>query len=667
MNTAILKQIPVATLLMAVLGLSSCGLFKNSRKVPSDYSTKSVSAQQLMISYIDQYRTIAMQEQARAGIPASITLAQGLLESGAGRSDLAIQANNHFGIKCPGGWSGPTYFKKDDDKDPFGAIIPSCFRKYNTAQESYLGHTEFLHDPKKSNRYGSLFQLQPTDYEGWAAGLTRAGYSTNPDYGSQLIKLVDDYQLHQYDLMVSNSNPTTVNNNYPNGNINNNNNGGYNPNGNNNNNNNNGGYNPNGNNNNNNNNGGYNPNGNYPNNPSANTNPSSSPTNLQPYNPNYPNGYPNYPNNGNINSNNNGGYNGSFPPVNSNLPADGNNNSVRFIRSFGGLTLEQIAARNDLRLTSIIDYNDGMIDATKQLPEGTMIYTQKKRGFSTDIKTYRIQPCETMFDVAQKFGVGLNKLLSRNHLIDGEQPRIGSEISLRRGWFEKINRPALRDTFGEWVNCRQVEYNNTTTNPMNTSRSSNPNDGGFDVTPAGSASSVNNYPQTQPNTYPQNTTPSQPNYYPSSEIPASGSNGSVSYPTTTYPSGTTTYPSSTTTYPSGTTTYPSSTTTYPSSTTTYPSGTTTYPNDNSSSPTTTYPSSSPTYPTYKPSPKPIPPTPPAGLPKPMPIPASNSYVVKPGETLWRISKQFGTTVDRLRALNNLPDNALKVGQTLIIK
>ena len=639
MNTAILKQIPVATLLMALLGLSSCGLFKNPRKVPTDYSTRSGSAQQAMISYIDQFREIAMREQARAGIPASITLAQGLLESGAGRSDLAIQANNHFGIKCPGGWNGPTYFKKDDDKDPFGAIIPSCFRKYNSAEESYTGHTEFLRDPKKANRYGSLFQLQPTDYEGWAAGLTRTGYSTNPDYGSQLIKLVDDYQLHQYDLMVPNSNPTVVNNNYPNGNN-------YN------------GYKP------------SNPNPpnypnntnqpNYPNNPTANTNPQTPPTNLQPYNPNYPNGYPNYPNNGN-NYNNNNGYNPGSSPGNSNLPAEGNNNSARFIRSFGGLTLEQIAARNDLRLSSIIDYNDGMIDATKPLPEGAMIYTQKKRGYSTDIKTYRIQQCETMFDVAQKFGVSLNKLLSRNHLIDGEQPRIGSEISLRRGWFEQINRPALRDTFGEWVNCRQVEYNNST-NAMNTSRPTNPNDGVFDVTPSGSTS--------QPNNFPQNTTPSQPNYYPSNDMPTAGSSsGTVTYPssTTTYPSGTTTYPSNTTTYPSSTTTYPSSTTNYPSGTSTYPSSTTNYPTDNSSSSVSTYPSSSPTYPTYKPSPKPMPSTPPAGVPKPLPIPSSNSYVVKPGETLWRISKQFGTTIERLRALNNMPDNTLKVGQTLRIK
>ena len=641
-----LKQLPLATLLIAVLGLSSCGIFQkgsNARKVPTDYSTKSTSYQQAMINYVDQFRNIAMQEQARAGIPASVTLAQGLLESGAGRSDLAILANNHFGIKCPGGdWNGPTYFKKDDDKDAFGNLTPSCFRKYSNAQESYLAHTEFLRDPRKVNRYGSLFQLQPTDYEGWSVGLSRSGYSTNPEYGSQLIKLIEDYQLHQYDLIVAGQMPANTNNGtvvnngtinpYPNNGSINNGSSAYNPPAN--------------------------------NNPYANNNNPSNPqtpTNLQPYNPNYPNGFPTtntYPN--------------GFPATNTNpngytpgMATDGNNNNVKFIRAFGGMTLEQIAARNDMRLSSILDYNDGMIDATKPLADGTMLYTQKKRGFSNEIKWYRVQQCETMFDVAQKFGVSLAKLLDRNHLVEGEQPRIGSQISLRRGWFEKVQRPALRDTFGEWANCNRVQYNNVITN--NNNRPTNPNDGGFDVTPSGTTTSPNNYPQTQPNNYPSNNTvPSQPNYYPSTEV----SSGTTSYPTTTYPT-TTTYPSSSTgSYP--TTTYPSSgTVSYPtdnSSSVSYPSSSTTTTGVNSETSSTTYPS-------YKPLPKPLPkpttpattPKPPASLPKPMPVPSSNSYVVKPGETLWRISKQFGTTVERLKALNNLPDNTLKVGQTIRIK
>ena len=663
-----LKQFPLATLLIALLGLSSCGLFQksqSSRNVPTDYNTKSFSAQQAFINYIDQYRNLAMQEQARSGIPASITLAQGLLESGAGHSELAVQANNHFGIKCPGGdWTGPTYFRKDDDKDQFGNIIPSCFRKYNSAQESYLAHTEFLRDPRKVNRYGSLFQLQPTDYENWAVGLSRSGYSTTAGYDNQLIKIIEDYQLHQYDLLAAGTTPTNPNNGtiVNNGGINN---------------------------------GNGTPNYNYPpannnpttnNYPPANNNPATNnfppannnPTNLQPYNPNYPTGYPANNSNGGYPANNsNGGYPSMNPTANGytfGMPTEGNNNNVQFVRAIGGLTLEQVAARNDIRLSNLVNYNDGMIDATRPLPEGTILYTQKKRGFSNDTKMYRVQQCETMFDIAQKFGVRLDKLLDRNHLKDGEQPRIGSSISLRRGWFESVPRPALRDTFGEWANCHSYEYNNVTPNNNTTFRPTNPNDGGFDVTPNGSGTtSPSNYPQTQPTTYPSNNTiPSQPNYYPSTEVP---SNNSSSYPTTT------TYPSSTTTYPSSTTTYPSSTTTYPSSTTTYPSSTTTYPTDNSSS--VTYPSSSSTgintesstnsYPSYKPLPKPTSPTnvpiqkPSAGVPKPLPIPSSNSYVVKPGETLWRISKQFGTTVERLKAINNLPDNTLKVGQTLRIK
>lgn len=139
-------------------------------------------------NYINKYKDIAIEQMQAYGIPASITLAQGLLESGAGLSRLATKANNHFGIKCHNGWTGSTIYVDDDIKD-------DCFRAYNNARESFIDHSKFL----QGNRYKSLFSLQTTDYKGWARGLKSCGYATNPRYADQLIEIIEVYQLHQYD------------------------------------------------------------------------------------------------------------------------------------------------------------------------------------------------------------------------------------------------------------------------------------------------------------------------------------------------------------------------------------------------------------------------------------------------------------------------------------
>jgi LysM repeat protein len=149
--------------------------------------------------YIEKYRVIAVEEMRRTGIPASIKLAQGLLESDAGRSDLATKANNHFGIKCGGDWQGKTYYKKDDDYKN-GKLVASCFRSYKEAEQSFMAHSAFLSDPKKVSRYGFLFDLDPLDYKAWAHGLRQSGYATNPKYGHLLITLIEDLGLHQLDL-----------------------------------------------------------------------------------------------------------------------------------------------------------------------------------------------------------------------------------------------------------------------------------------------------------------------------------------------------------------------------------------------------------------------------------------------------------------------------------
>lgn len=139
-------------------------------------------------AYIDRYKDMAMQQQQKYRIPASITLAQGLLESGAGQSRLAREANNHFGIKVPGGWTGP-YILVDDDRPK------EKFRKYRSVQESYEDHSLFLQKP----RYSRLFTYHITDYKSWAKGLKACGYATSPTYAQSLIRIIEMYSLHQFD------------------------------------------------------------------------------------------------------------------------------------------------------------------------------------------------------------------------------------------------------------------------------------------------------------------------------------------------------------------------------------------------------------------------------------------------------------------------------------
>jgi len=140
------------------------------------------------LDYIDRFKAIAIQEMNQYGIPASITLAQGLFESGAGNSDLARIANNHFGIKCTADWKGKSYYKDDDQ-------VNDCFRVYDNPEDSFRDHSTFL----KRKNYAKLFELHKNDYEGWARGLKAAGYATNPKYPELLINLIVKYNLDQYD------------------------------------------------------------------------------------------------------------------------------------------------------------------------------------------------------------------------------------------------------------------------------------------------------------------------------------------------------------------------------------------------------------------------------------------------------------------------------------
>lgn len=148
------------------------------------------------IAYIDRFSQLAVDEMNRVGIPASIKLAQAVVESNAGRSNLAMNSNNHFGIKCKSYWTGLQYFHKDDDLDKNGKLIESCFRAYQNIENSFRDHSDFL---RNSGKYDILFSLDKTDYKGWAWGLKSCGYATDRSYAEKLIRTIEEFKLYRFD------------------------------------------------------------------------------------------------------------------------------------------------------------------------------------------------------------------------------------------------------------------------------------------------------------------------------------------------------------------------------------------------------------------------------------------------------------------------------------
>lgn len=161
----------------------ACALFIGSLTLQAQHRNTAFN------NYIKEYAPLAVEQMKLHKIPASITLAQGLLESGAGRSNLARKSNNHFGIKCHSDWRGRKVYHTDDAPN-------ECFRAYNHPRDSYEDHSKFL---KRGARYAFLFDLKITDYRGWARGLKKAGYATDPSYANRLISIIEDYNLYKYD------------------------------------------------------------------------------------------------------------------------------------------------------------------------------------------------------------------------------------------------------------------------------------------------------------------------------------------------------------------------------------------------------------------------------------------------------------------------------------
>lgn len=185
-----------AFIFLIVICLSACKsrqYSRNNKQIEKAANKANPNAKSYTtLNYIETFKAVAIEEMNKYGIPASITLAQGILESGSGNSSLAKYANNHFGIKCTSDWKGKGYYKDDDNAD-------DCFRVYKDARESYKDHSEFL----KRKRYSFLFELDKNDYKNWAKGLKQAGYATNPKYPDLLIGVIDRYELYQYDQSES--------------------------------------------------------------------------------------------------------------------------------------------------------------------------------------------------------------------------------------------------------------------------------------------------------------------------------------------------------------------------------------------------------------------------------------------------------------------------------
>ncbi|CAH0999624.1 hypothetical protein LEM8419_00924 [Neolewinella maritima] len=294
-----------------------------------DWTTDDNSDQE---AYIERFKRIAMEEMERSGVPASIKLAQGILESNSGKSYLARNAKNHFGIKCGANWNGDKVYREDDDYDDRGRLTKSCFRQYRNADASYVAHSEFLRDPRKSFRYGFLFRLEPTDYKAWARGLRKSGYATNPRYPELLITLIERHQLYQYDV------------------------------------------------------------------PGATT-----PVNIE-------------------------------VPVEEAITGILQQNDVSYFVSEAPLSVQEVARRVDLSVRRLLDYNEGLVSASQLVNSKERIYIQKKRrSYRGGERYHMVREGETLYDIAQRYGLRLSNLARRNRVGEQANPATGEQIKLRGG------------------------------------------------------------------------------------------------------------------------------------------------------------------------------------------------------------------------------------------
>lgn len=295
--------------------------------------------------YIQTYKDIAIREMREHKIPASITLAQGLLESGAGNSALAREAKNHFGIKCHKGWTGKTYYMDDDEKD-------ECFRKYKDAEESFRDHSDFLCG---RSRYAALFELEITDYKGWAQGLKAAGYATNPKYAQLLIDRIELYDLTKYDQIALGE--RLDDNQLPD------------------------------------------------------IEPEDELLELA-YSPENRSAF-------------------ELVDMTEEKRFIYENNGVRFVYAKEGETPDQMAKEFGIKFKKFCDYNLLKRPDEMVFHSGDVVYLEKLRNRNWKAKRYTVQEGETLRDVALRFAVRPNKIMSKNGLQEGARLTVGQKLWLR--------------------------------------------------------------------------------------------------------------------------------------------------------------------------------------------------------------------------------------------
>jgi len=290
--------------------------------------------------YIQKYASIAVREMERTGVPASITLAQGILESDSGRSALTRKGNNHFGIKCHNDWSGKKMYYDDDKRG-------ECFRVYASAEASFRDHSDFL---RGRDRYKFLFDLKKTDYKGWAKGLKKAGYATDPNYANRLIGLIEQYELYKYDKKGKDKAPQP---------------------------------------------------------------PSEVETPKQVLPAEVDRKYRESL---------------SFSITRTYYKQNG----ATFVYSMEGETYSSIASSNGLFLSEILRYNDLVEEMS--LPAGSMVYlSRKKAQAAVGIDKYVVdRDGETLWEIAQRFGIRLAALQKMNILLLGKDLEEGDTIVLRK-------------------------------------------------------------------------------------------------------------------------------------------------------------------------------------------------------------------------------------------
>jgi LysM repeat protein len=325
-------------------------------------SLKGQSPNPVIIEYINSYRELAISEMQRTGVPAAIKLAQGIVETEAGKSDLVRRSNNHFGIKCKSWWTGEKVYHDDDASG-------ECFRKYATAEDSYKDHSNYL---RSQPRYASLFKLNPEDFEGWAWGLKKAGYATNPRYSQLLIKYIKDYQLEEYTLIGMGKKPLP-------GEI-----------------------------------------------ASNQKNDQDKPVFIENISTDPKDNNPNKTETKELQQNEENPEKFKKPVY---PEGEFRINDTRVIFAKAGTSLLSVAQQYSLRLNLLLDFNDLRSD-TEVLNEDQLIFLQRKRKQGHN-EYHVVREGEDLYDICQEEALRLESLLRFNQLVFGMNPAVGEKLYLR--------------------------------------------------------------------------------------------------------------------------------------------------------------------------------------------------------------------------------------------